>query len=570
VLLLCVCASASQIASPSLALCDEKDSVEREPYVEPPPAVLDKCEQRIQALYVVLGNVPDYAALNIGLEHGDMPPGEWLPCAGHLLRTLAAAGRAADFLDRMGYTYRRLLRSDGIESDERLQARVRALHQVFLARPAGVVPHPAVTSELLDDLTQALQKKRLGPFATRYGEDLLLEFGLLQNRWRSQPLTPTDLDALLEQKKEGLLRRIIERAPDTNLREEARRRIVRLHISASAWPEVKAQASEVEAAVLQRGHFAISLSTYPFVRGRLSEQITSVQSIVAKQDIWRQSITLQPASTDPDKAAVMPTFNLREALSLELRGLSQPVSLCGKAADLDVTPCLEPTEVHIQDPIASLDGEGYVHFAANLPTDTVVAWIRKQPELSFSLEVGGRTFSALHWPVAFSLPESMDFSAKPGAPGPSLDVRVEPLDGQRLLVTVRASGHSYLGVLEREHLGQFSVVSHGGAGKPGEHGVNGGVGGKGETGAAGGNIQVQVVCETAECGGLPYVARKLVDSQGGQGGPGGAGGQDIRLGVRGGGRRGGGGPPPQAKRGANGDNGPAGRVEVVEVKPEHP
>jgi hypothetical protein len=250
---------------------------------------------------------------------------------------------------------------------------------------------------------------------------------------------------------------------------------------------------------------------------------------------------------------------------LELRGLSHPVSLCAPAAELDVTPCVEEAEVHVQEPTASIDKEGHSRFAQDAPSTTIVESLRRQSEVSFSIEVGGRTLMGLHWPVSFSLPEPLEFAAKPGLPGPDLEVRVESLDAKRLLLTVKHRGQSYLAVVEREEATQFTVVSRGGNGKPGGRTAGSLDGGAGEEGAPGGNIVVQVVCATTECGGLPTLARRMVDSQGGAGGSGGAGGEEVRITPRGRGRRSSG-PSQHGKRGPRGADGPPGRVEVVLLK----
>src|SRR5439155_3179152 len=136
--------------------------------------------------------------------------------------------------------------------------RVAALHQLYVERPHGLDPHADVMRGLLEDLRRAIVGKRLGANAARFGEDLLATIDLERGEWQGRRVDGALLDALAAAHDETLLRRCMDRLPDASLRTEARRRVIRLHIAASPFPEVRQNAATVEPIVLKLGAYPVS------------------------------------------------------------------------------------------------------------------------------------------------------------------------------------------------------------------------------------------------------------------------------------------------------------------------
>ncbi len=76
--------------------------------------------------------------------------------------------------------------------------------------------------------------------------------------WNGQIVDPPLLDTLFARREEATLQLFVDRLPTDDLRTEARRRIVRLHIAASAFPEVREHAEDIEERVITRGANAIA------------------------------------------------------------------------------------------------------------------------------------------------------------------------------------------------------------------------------------------------------------------------------------------------------------------------
>jgi hypothetical protein len=498
----------------------------------------------------------DLGDLTNGLVRGDVPPDLWQRCADALLGSLPAP-ESASFLDAMGRAYRVLLRDSDFEkpAGAPLRARLETLHQLYLFRPTGVEPHPAVMADLVRDLRAALTHARLGPWATRYGQDLLATLDLANGVWHARPVTGAALDALQAQKDEALLRRFSLRLIDPELRTEARRRIVRLHLSDSTWPEVQQHADEVERAVLALGRNAVDLAQHPPLRASPDLSRVLIGSVLVRQDVRAQMDTLLGYGDKQSGVSVIAELDLRDVLHVELTGISKPASLCSAPDALDVTPCVLPEAVVIDNPLVYPDGDGRFHVSERVSSRAMAALVSVHPNLSLRIEVGGRALATLDWPLYFERPESLAFHGSMGEPGPKLHVGVEQRDTGRLVLTVGGEGQQLVVVLEsrdaRDPKGAFAIVSQGGDGADGSRGFDGANGSDGSTGSSascpgfsggnggdggdggnggngsdgwaggpGGDIVAEVACKAADCdaSALVGLVKSILRSEGGTGG----------------------------------------------------
>jgi len=184
------------------------------------------CNRQSRGPHMGLLKKEDLETLTDGLVAGTIPPPAWAACANALLRT-PPSEESALFFDTMGKAYERLLRKSDLDTKPDLQARIEVLHQVFLLRPRGLEPHPLVMTELLAHLDSGRKTGKLGPFATRHGDDLLATVELGNDKWKGTPVTPAVLDGLQAAGEEALLRRFALRLASPSLQTEARRRVIR-------------------------------------------------------------------------------------------------------------------------------------------------------------------------------------------------------------------------------------------------------------------------------------------------------------------------------------------------------
>jgi hypothetical protein len=531
-------------------------------YLAQPDATATICSATSHGPRLGALSTSDLEDLVHGLTDGTVPAAPWKSCANALFAS-APAEESARFLDAMGYAYRSLLRNGDLEkpAGASLRARLQTLHETFVLRPTGAEPHVAVLADLIADLREALTRGKLGPEATRYGEDLVVTIDLARGIWRGRPVDAAALDGLQTSKDEAMLKRFELRLPDPAQRTMARARIIRLHIAASEWPEVREHAEEVEALVLSTGQNAVNLDVHPPVRGSLNMSRSLLHAVLVRQNVPDQRATILGYGEGQPGISVVPTLDLHGVLGVELRGLSGLVSLCEPPEDLEVAPCIPPTSVGVDNPLAYLDGDGNFHFSEHVPLSTAVALVYDQPRISLPVRVAGQPLVTLELPVYFERPSDVLFEGSTGERGPNLGVRVEQRDSERLVFSVNAGRHPQLAVVELRDAGSFSIVSRGGDGADGSPGFdgapgpdgtsgisascpsfsgqsggngglggNGGPGGNGGDGGAGGDVSVEVACKTSSCSGLDALVRRIVRSQGGDGGAGGAGGRGGRGG----------------------------------------
>ena len=524
-------------------------------YLGQPDAGPSVCDLANRGPHLTLVNAETLELLGDGLREGRVKPELWRRCIEALLKGLQRP-EAVGLMDVMGTTYRALLRDGDFEQNPLLQKRLAVLHEMFLERPNGLSAHPALMDGWLSELDQAIERERLGPIAMTYGKDLLATVDLEQGLWRGKPVREAALDALQAMGNEKLLRRFAARLPDPAMRQQALRRIVRLHIAASQFPEVRNNARTVEDIVIKLGRYPVSPVQFAPRSASLDATRIPIRGVLVRQQILKQTVTLLGYGGDRPGVSVLPELSLRGALQIELAGISRPVTLCGPAKDVDPTPCVAAEEVKLDNPMAYLDQDGAFHFVEHVAMRDAVVLTQGGGNFLLPVSVARHPLLTLNWGLWFEKPENLVLSGgPPGDEGPNLGVSVDNRNANRLVYTVGAGGASYLAVVEMAEAQGFHVVSAGrqgpsGArgqrgydgrrgsdgqnascpstaaspGAPGENGGPGGLAGPGGNGGRGGDITVQVHCGSHPCGAILDLLRLTVYSQGGAAGFGGSGG----------------------------------------------
>jgi hypothetical protein len=269
------------------------------------------------------------------------------------------------------------------------------------------------------------------------------------------------------------------------------------------------------------------------------------------QDIARQLVRL---STREDDDPAPPAIDVTPVLRFHV-GWSQPLGLCAPREALDVTPCIDPTEVQLGTGFATLDMTGMLQFPRKLTMGDAVELTRKGLGIVVPVQLEGQLSQVLQVPLTMLAPSPFFFEGPPSSRGPAVNVVVVPSTQGLLLEAVDDTGARRQLVLPRGPTA-FELGSIGGRGKqgsPGSRGANGsrgtngmsascpsmsggnggpgssgspgGQGGNGGPGGDGGPVKVEVVCGK-DCDDTPLV-HAVIRSRGGpggEGGPGGAGG----------------------------------------------
>jgi hypothetical protein len=325
---------------------------------------------------------------------------------------------------------------------------------------------------------------------------------------------------------------------------------VRRHIDASPFPEVRANADDVEARVLIRGTNPVALDKQPAKSAAIDPDKVPMRRVIVRQDLYNQSATL--LGTKDDAVSVLPDLALRDALSVDV-GMSRALTLCGPKKDLDPSPCIAATDVKIQNPLAYLDG-GVFRFVDHIPEKTAVDLVKLRDRFEMPVEVGGTATASLAWPFRYERPKALSLSGKTsGSNGPKLVVNVERRDG-RFVYDVTGGGSEYWAVVETSDAPMFVIASVGAVGYGGSTGMSGspgssgsecsnggdggpgGPGGDGGPGGNGGDVEVDIRCDASTCVDMLALMQRTIGSVGGYGGPGGAGGSGGPGGSGGSGR----------------------------------
>jgi hypothetical protein len=346
------------------------------------------------------------------LRAGRVAPALWRSCSAALLESAgrpAAASLAGDALQGA------LAELEGPlpESGPARLARLEALAQVYEERPAGLEASAAAVSDARARLERLLARGRPGPVGRERAGDLLAVLELERGSWQGRVVDLPALDGLLEAGDERTLRRAMDRLPDAQLRAEARRRVVRLHLRASSDPEVRERGPAVEERVLGDGSNPVSLAEHPPLRGRLEPPPASPQGLVVEQHVLEQTVRLLDDTRGPGAPGLLPALPLRGALEVELAGLSLPVTVCAPPRELDVAPCLPPAAIEVDGPLARVDGDGALRIVDAGPAAVVLA---AGPRLGVSLSAAGS--GSASWAGRCAWPPPRTWCSPPPARAP--------------------------------------------------------------------------------------------------------------------------------------------------------
>ena len=528
-------------------------------YLGQPDASPAVCDARTSGPRLAHFDESTLRSLIDGLTAGRVDPGLWRRCVDGALDG-ASTEEAAMLVDAVGRGYRALIKDGDLETSPALQGRLTAMQTFYIERPNGLDGHPKVMGPIVADIGKALDRHKLGPVATKLAIEMLAIVDLERGLYGGRPVDVALLDDLDSRGQETLLRRFNDRLPTKALRDEARRRVVRLEIAASPYAEVRADGQQVEARVVAQGINRISLAQQPASGATLDPQKIGLHGVLVRQDVWHQTATLL-GTRDRPGVSVLPELSLRDALWVTVAGLSRPVTLCRSPRTLDPSPCIGGDDVKIDSPLAYLDRGDAFHFVDHIGAAVAAGLAHAGHALTLPVSVGGRRVLSFEWPLWFQRPENLILSA-PSGRGPDLKIAVDNTDPSRFSFTVSGGGSRYRAVVEKADLPAFRLVSRGaagGAGATGSSGTdgsagldgssarspsmsgsnggrggdggNGGPGGDGGPGANGGDIQVQIDCGVVGC--APEVLdslRRIITSEGGPGGPGGSGGSGGRGG----------------------------------------
>ncbi len=466
--------------------------------------------------------------------------------SGQVAAALIEAGARAD---------QSLATDPAVETSPAAQAHLATLEAIYVQRPTGKDGDPRVVGAIFDDLRRRFFGGHLGPVAARLTNDLLGVVELEQGRYGGQPVDVARLDWFAARGDETVLQRAADRLPAQALRVEARRRVVRLRIAASPFPEVRSQAAAVEARVMQQGINPVALASQPVVRAWVDGTKLALRDVYVRQDLFRQRAALF-GGVPGGGLSVMPNLSLRGALSVQVTGLSRPITICRSPRFYDPTPCLAGDDVAVENPLADPEHDGTFRFRDQVSEDQLVALARSGDSFHISIDAGGHSIVPLARPIRFERPSDLVLVPKTGR-GPALQVAVTQPAPSLYLFTVSGERLLYRAVVEKRDLAAFHVVSRGATGASGFDGTSGmdgssgmdgtsascpsfggtdggrggdglagGDGGPGGNGGDGGDVVVRLDCDAAGCSADDVALfRRVVLSQGGPGGSGGAGGR---------------------------------------------
>ena len=446
-------------------------------YLRQPGASPAACDLQAKGPHVSRVDEDLATAFVGGLTDGQIDPALWRRCADGLFGGAPPEGKAALF-GAVADGYRALIEDPTFETSPALQARLAAIQTGYIERPVNL-PAPAPPGDPFDELRRTYFAGHLGPAAKRFAGELLAVVDLEHGRYGGRAVDLALLDDLGARGDATLLRRFADRLPSEPLRVEARRRVVRLAIAASPYPEVRANREEIETRVLATGVNRVSIAEQPATRATLDVKTISGGTVVVRQDVPYQRSTLVLADHGPGPS-VLPELSLRGVLWVDVAGVSRPITLCAPAQALDPSPCLAPEDVKLENPLAYLDRGGAFHFVDHITGLQTVELARGATAFSLPISVGGRRLAALDWPLQFERPKDLLLSG--AGRGPDLTVTVGRLKTARFTFAVTSDSATYQVVVDEADLGAFRIGS---IGAPGRSGFDGSKGTDGSDGLSG-------------------------------------------------------------------------------------
>ncbi|MBS2030681.1 MAG: hypothetical protein JST54_22445 [Deltaproteobacteria bacterium] len=524
-------------------------------YLTQRDANLSVCDLRSTGPHVAAMDEDARKALRQAFEKGAIAPSVWQKCMESLLASTPADVQAGLMNDVLALVPA-LVDDKAIESDNNTQARLAAATHVYTSRKQGVDASHDDALALEDHLRKTMAAGKLGPIALGTTKTLLAELEMEHGFVNGKLVDAALLDSLQASGDEATLRLGAKRLPDAKLRDESKRRVIRMHIAASPYPEVKANAGVLEELLAKGGVNRVGLRAHAPMSASLDASRVPIRGVEVQQDVNNQSARLLAYTSDAPSLSVLPVLRLRKALQITLDGVSRPVTLCGHPGELDPSPCVGPEDVKVDSPLATLDRDGAFHFVDSITEDTAVQLAQPQRHLDMPIVVGGKPLATLGWGLNYATPSDLVFTGDGyGANGPNLSVTADRRDPDRVIYSVQDGPQRFQAVVEWSQAGNFHVVSRGAVGQPGYDGASGdngaagqdgndavcpsmpggdggrggdgtdgAPGGPGGPGGSGGAVRVSVLADANHQGETTWMIQHTVSSEGGEGGAGGQGG----------------------------------------------
>ncbi|MBL8915849.1 MAG: hypothetical protein JNM17_34440 [Archangium sp.] len=494
------------------------------------------------------------------LREKTLKPERWSACGKLLVPAITPALREF-LLGRLAKVVLALLDETKQDTAEQLLA----ANDVLQARPR----EPSASLDALLNRFDQLDRSKLQPSLPPVFDALLTTLELDHGELGGKPVTAEDIAVAQD---DLLLMRMTQRLPNEALRETAKRRLVRLRIERSDWPEVRARADEVERALMTTGRWAQSVKKLELERPELPMPLP-VQLVVHQQltrqvaQLWAGGFSAAtPSARDgAQREEVVPTLDLRPQLRFPVK-FSRPLMLCSAPEAMRVDPCVDVRELEFSG-LVSIDDEGVGRLPEQLPMKQVFELARSAEGMVVAVRMNGKLVTSLTVPLRFMPPSSSYFSGDTGGPGPAVNIVAQSAGDFLLFEGVSETSERRYVVYPRDTTVGFEFGSRGGDGyrgndgtdgRDGTNGVNGmnascpnfpaTVGGAGGNGTNGGNgtdggdggnggpVSAELRC----AGPCPpedvALVRRIVVSRGGSGGRGGTGGRagDGGRGGRGG------------------------------------
>jgi hypothetical protein len=481
---------------------------------QPPPLQLAVCDPHADGPHVARMDDKVVDALMKGLARGRIPAENWMGCVRAAWEG-ADPGLRAQIASAVLHGFVEALTAANPDAEEWVWYNLEAVATAMEARP----PQAGLRVEEARSITSQVRTMQpdLGPRATPFADRFLQEVDLELGFWDGAPV---DSARIATETDEELLLRFAQRLPEPTLREAARDRLVRLRVAASPFAAVRDRADAVTESTLARGFWPVPLETFPVATVRTATTLSGAAGVVVKQDLDEGRWSLRGITSDGRLLDAV--IDLRDLLRMEVEGLEKPILLCQENDGLQPEPCVAPSALACEHPVADLDETGQLHLASGKIEEAPHPLAHAQT-LEFALSVA-ETPQDLSLPLRFLPPPPVVHAGETGEPGPGLVVRVRRQGPDRFLYEVTAGDHTQRAILERSDLPEFRVVSQGGEGRPGTEGAEGERGAPGHDGST-------AICPYTQAGdgGIGFDG-----GPGGPGGPGGSGGPggDIELFVQ--------------------------------------
>lgn len=552
-LVACGCVPRHALPMTSMALVQRGTAPALVAYLEQPGASPSVCDKGSRGPHLPELTEEMRQTLVNELVSGNIQPDVWSACISRALGALDPDRRVPSLEGLARVFQERIVRAD-LEEDPMAAERLAAILRVYLELSSNRSGALGAAGLMSDELRESLEKDKLGPVAKGFMGEVLASLDVERGHWGGQPVDIPMMDRLASDGNEMTLMRFVERLPSASLRKEAARRVIRICIALSPFPEVREAAAAVEETVLAEGRHRIDIADHPVVRAWFDLERIPVQNVLIRQSVWTQTATLLGYSANRPRPSVLPELSLRGALWAQLASLSRPLSICGPKRDLDPTPCIAIEDLSLENPLTFLDGNDSVHFSEAAPVDRTL-FLAHQGRFAIPVTISGQPAAFLDWGVYFERPEDLRFeSSSAGGFGPPVDVRAERVHPYHWVFTASAPAGTFTAVVRTPDLTRFRVESRGGDGYPGASGMNGmpgsdggecqnggnggngGPGGNGDPGGDGGDVRAWLSCGVGDCQEALALVRGVVASVGGSGGAGGDGGAGGSGGSGGSGR----------------------------------